>query len=246
MDINVRHLIKSFLQSNIGGVHDAAQSVSPNLTSASALSTNTSPEALAGAFHSLPQSPIVRDAFNPLQHAMSLPLSPRHLQHFMHRQNINASPLSPSEMSAASSFADSESDAGSLLGDAESMEALSGFNASGLGSGGVGAGSNNTSALMGYLSGPGQDQKRKKRPRANATQVTVLEQVFAVTHHPDSMKRRQLASQLGMTERSVQIWVSLDLLGPSVILFSEERLMQNETNAWKNRASSKISVLELG
>ncbi|KAJ3410624.1 hypothetical protein HDV05_003545 [Chytridiales sp. JEL 0842] len=46
----------------------------------------------------------------------------------------------------------------------------------------------------------------KKRPRATPTQVGAMEQVFAVTHHPDAAKRKQLAQSLGMTERSVQIW----------------------------------------
>ncbi|CEI86660.1 hypothetical protein RMCBS344292_01092 [Rhizopus microsporus] len=47
---------------------------------------------------------------------------------------------------------------------------------------------------------------KKKRARATPDQVSVLEGVFAINISPNSKLRRQLAEQLNMNERSVQIW----------------------------------------
>ncbi|ORE13138.1 Homeodomain-like protein, partial [Rhizopus microsporus] len=46
----------------------------------------------------------------------------------------------------------------------------------------------------------------KKRARATPDQLSVLEGVFAINISPNSKLRRQLAEQLNMNERSVQIW----------------------------------------
>lgn len=47
---------------------------------------------------------------------------------------------------------------------------------------------------------------RKKRARATAEQLSVLEGVFAMNISPNGKVRKQLSQQLNMTERSVQIW----------------------------------------
>ncbi|ORZ01209.1 hypothetical protein BCR43DRAFT_512112 [Syncephalastrum racemosum] len=56
----------------------------------------------------------------------------------------------------------------------------------------AGAGGNNTPA--------------RKRTRATAEQLAVLEDTFAVNVSPNSKLRKQLAERLQMSERSIQIW----------------------------------------
>jgi hypothetical protein len=46
----------------------------------------------------------------------------------------------------------------------------------------------------------------RKRTRATADQLSVLEDTFAVNVSPNSKLRKQLAEQLHMSERSIQIW----------------------------------------
>ncbi|KAI7863281.1 homeobox domain-containing protein, partial [Spinellus fusiger] len=46
----------------------------------------------------------------------------------------------------------------------------------------------------------------RKRTRASAEQLAVLEDTFAVNVSPNSKLRKQLADQLQMSERSIQIW----------------------------------------
>ncbi|KAI7870869.1 hypothetical protein BDF14DRAFT_1770598 [Spinellus fusiger] len=46
----------------------------------------------------------------------------------------------------------------------------------------------------------------RKRTRATADQLAVLEDTFAVNVSPNSKLRKQLADQLQMSERSIQIW----------------------------------------
>jgi hypothetical protein len=46
----------------------------------------------------------------------------------------------------------------------------------------------------------------RKRTRATADQLSVLEDTFAVNVSPNSKLRKQLAEQLQMSERSIQIW----------------------------------------
>ena len=49
-------------------------------------------------------------------------------------------------------------------------------------------------------------KKRRVRRRINAKQLVVLEEVFATTRTPNRNLRTQLAEQLGMDPRRVQIW----------------------------------------
>lgn len=51
-----------------------------------------------------------------------------------------------------------------------------------------------------------QQQPTRKRTRATAEQLAVLEDTFAVNVSPNSKLRKQLAEQLKMSERSIQIW----------------------------------------
>ncbi|KAI9247352.1 hypothetical protein BY458DRAFT_527265 [Sporodiniella umbellata] len=46
----------------------------------------------------------------------------------------------------------------------------------------------------------------RKRTRATADQLTVLEDTFAINTSPNAKLRKQLAEQLEMSERSIQIW----------------------------------------
>jgi len=47
---------------------------------------------------------------------------------------------------------------------------------------------------------------QKKRSRATAEQLAILEDTFAVNVSPNSKLRAQLSARLNMTERSIQIW----------------------------------------
>lgn len=51
-----------------------------------------------------------------------------------------------------------------------------------------------------------KDETIRKRTRATAEQLTVLEDTFAVNVSPNSKLRKQLSDQLKMTDRSIQIW----------------------------------------
>ncbi|KAI8335743.1 homeobox domain-containing protein [Chlamydoabsidia padenii] len=51
-----------------------------------------------------------------------------------------------------------------------------------------------------------REEPVRKRTRATAEQLAVLEDMFAVNVSPNSKVRKQLADQLKMTDRSIQIW----------------------------------------
>ncbi|CAO3617937.1 unnamed protein product [Cunninghamella blakesleeana] len=51
-----------------------------------------------------------------------------------------------------------------------------------------------------------KEEATKKRTRATAEQLAILEDTFAVNVSPNSKLRKQLADQLKMTDRSIQIW----------------------------------------
>ena len=51
-----------------------------------------------------------------------------------------------------------------------------------------------------------QQQQPRKRTRTSPNQLAVLENTFAVNPSPNGRMREQLSRQLGMTERSIQIW----------------------------------------
>ncbi|TDL16027.1 hypothetical protein BD410DRAFT_691684, partial [Rickenella mellea] len=47
---------------------------------------------------------------------------------------------------------------------------------------------------------------KKKRKRADATQLKILNEVYARTAFPTTEERQELAKILNMSARSVQIW----------------------------------------
>jgi hypothetical protein len=51
-----------------------------------------------------------------------------------------------------------------------------------------------------------KEDPSRKRTRATAEQLAVLEDTFSVNVSPNSKLRKQLADQLKMTDRSIQIW----------------------------------------
>ncbi|THH31775.1 hypothetical protein EUX98_g2389 [Antrodiella citrinella] len=50
---------------------------------------------------------------------------------------------------------------------------------------------------------------KKKRKRADAEQLKVLNETYARTAFPSTEERIELAKKLGMSARSVQIWYAL-------------------------------------
>ncbi|KAJ3412261.1 hypothetical protein HDV05_001020 [Chytridiales sp. JEL 0842] len=174
-----------------------------------------------------PATTLSQNFINPNNSNMSttqpLPLSAYHLQQFIQQASSSTRPLSPASMilspcsdkdfnnasSLCSSIADSESDTGSLFDDTDSIHSGAESSSSPF-LGFAGLNKQQPGGLLSFLQQHNHDPEKKrstkKRPRATATQLSVLENVFSETHHPDSAKRKQLAGQLGMTERSVQIW----------------------------------------
>lgn len=51
-----------------------------------------------------------------------------------------------------------------------------------------------------------QQQKNQKRQRATQDQLVTLEHEFAKNSTPNAATRERIASEINMTERSVQIW----------------------------------------
>jgi len=60
--------------------------------------------------------------------------------------------------------------------------------------------------------GDGSPGSKRKRKRTSPEQLRLLESTFSKGQHPSLGVRNQLASQLGMTPRSVQIWFAPYLL----------------------------------
>ncbi|KAJ2795695.1 hypothetical protein H4R21_005009, partial [Coemansia helicoidea] len=60
--------------------------------------------------------------------------------------------------------------------------------------------------LMAPAAGPHHAPVKGKRKRASPQQLEVLNKVFSTTSFPSTEMRNQLARELGMTPRTVQIW----------------------------------------
>ncbi|KAJ3003198.1 hypothetical protein NUW54_g5426 [Trametes sanguinea] len=58
---------------------------------------------------------------------------------------------------------------------------------------------------------PQQEPVKKKRKRADAEQLKVLNETYNRTAFPSTEERNELAKKLGMSSRSVQIWFALSL-----------------------------------
>lgn len=66
-----------------------------------------------------------------------------------------------------------------------------------------GAGRQRSKSGTGHLT---MQQLNKKRQRATADQLVVLEEAFIVNASPNAKMREMIAERIRMTERSVQIW----------------------------------------
>ncbi|KAI8082973.1 uncharacterized protein BX664DRAFT_339531 [Halteromyces radiatus] len=62
------------------------------------------------------------------------------------------------------------------------------------------------SSIMTTSSNNSQQRIKAKRRRANAKQLSILNQVFDRTFFPSTQMRAELGRQLGMSPRTVQIW----------------------------------------
>lgn len=65
---------------------------------------------------------------------------------------------------------------------------------------------NNNAVTSTSSSSTTEKPKHRKRTRATAEQLAVLENTFAVTVSPNAKLRKQLSERLKMSERSIQIW----------------------------------------
>ncbi|KAJ8660350.1 hypothetical protein O0I10_003807 [Lichtheimia ornata] len=65
---------------------------------------------------------------------------------------------------------------------------------------------NNNDNAVTSSSSTAEKPKHRKRTRATAEQLAVLENTFAVTVSPNAKLRKQLSERLKMSERSIQIW----------------------------------------
>lgn len=74
------------------------------------------------------------------------------------------------------------------------------------GSNAGGAGPNSASRRPPRKSTLTQQQKNQKRQRATQDQLVTLEHEFAKNSTPNAATRERIASEINMTERSVQIW----------------------------------------
>lgn len=73
----------------------------------------------------------------------------------------------------------------------------------------------------------------KKRTRVTPSQLSVLEETFAISATPDSKMRKQLAQRLQMPERSIQIW--FQNRRAKVKMLQKRALMREEQEAAKAR-----------
>lgn len=60
---------------------------------------------------------------------------------------------------------------------------------------------------------PSEPMIKKKRKRADAEQLKVLNETYARTAFPSTEERIELAKKLGMSARSVQIWCVIQASG---------------------------------
>lgn len=65
---------------------------------------------------------------------------------------------------------------------------------------------------------------KSPRKRTNDVQLAMLSEVFRRTQYPSTEERDELAKQLGMTSRSVQIWVCSSLY--PLVLFNRSRYLR--------------------
>ncbi|KAL0092083.1 Homeodomain-like DNA binding domain-containing transcription factor [Phycomyces blakesleeanus] len=84
-----------------------------------------------------------------------------------------------------------------------------------------------------------EDAITKKRTRVTPGQLTVLEETFIATATPDNKMRKQLAHQLQMPERSIQIW--FQNRRAKVKMLQKRDLLREEQEATRARMYAKAS-----
>ncbi|KAI8141351.1 homeobox domain-containing protein [Fennellomyces sp. T-0311] len=80
----------------------------------------------------------------------------------------------------------------------------------------------------------------KKRTRVTPSQLTILEETFAISATPDSKMRKQLAQKLQMPERSIQIW--FQNRRAKVKMLQKRALMREEQEAAKARLYAEAAA----
>ena len=80
----------------------------------------------------------------------------------------------------------------------------------------------------------------KKRTRVTPSQLTILEETFAISATPDSKMRKQLAHKLQMPERSIQIW--FQNRRAKVKMLQKRALMREEQEAAKARLYAEAAA----
>ena len=80
----------------------------------------------------------------------------------------------------------------------------------------------------------------KKRTRVTPSQLTILEETFALSATPDSKMRKQLAQKLQMPERSIQIW--FQNRRAKVKMLQKRALMREEQEAAKARLYAEAAM----
>ncbi|KAI7848584.1 homeobox domain-containing protein [Circinella umbellata] len=83
-------------------------------------------------------------------------------------------------------------------------------------------------------------QQPKKRTRVTPSQLTILEETFAISATPDSKMRKQLAQKLQMPERSIQIW--FQNRRAKVKMLQKRAIMREEQEAAKARLYAEAAA----
>lgn len=87
---------------------------------------------------------------------------------------------------------------------------------------------------------PSSSTQPKKRTRVTPSQLSVLEETFAISATPDSKMRKQLAQQLQMPERSIQIW--FQNRRAKVKMLQKRALLREEQEAAKARLYAQAAA----
>jgi len=80
-----------------------------------------------------------------------------------------------------------------------------------------------------------QQQKNQKRQRATQDQLITLEVEFNKNPTPTALVRERIASDISMTERSVQIWFQNRCVSSFLHVSTSTNLLTNPTDAQRSR-----------
>lgn len=89
-----------------------------------------------------------------------------------------------------------------------------------------------------------QQQKNNKRQRATQDQLVLLEIEFNKNPTPTAATRERIASDINMTERSVQIWFQNRYVLPGIVFVSLSLLTQDSRAKIKMLAKKSIETGE--